>query len=160
MDRFIQGCDYRLLNKKERAGKKHHKYEMLEDRFVYTRITGYEIKHRYFELFKDGRLLIKKGYRSDGPSGVTVDTASFMRSSITHDVIFQALRENLFMIIVPNGQKMSDMLEWYDLFTLANEELRRIAKIDGMMWPRYHWVFRAVQSFGKTHALPVLCNTI
>ena len=153
-DRFIEGHDYRALTKKERAGKRHHKYEMLQDRFVHTNITGYRISNKYFELYEDGRLLIKKGYRWDGPSGVTVDTASFMRSSAVHDCFFQMLRENMFMIIVPNDQKMSDMVEWVLLFTLANEELRRVAKIDGMMWPRYHWVYRAVQSLGKTHALP------
>ena len=154
LGRFIQGIDYRSLNAKERAGKKRHKYEMLRDRFVHTNVTGYRISHKFFELYEDGRLLIKCGYRWDGPSGITIDTASFMRSSCAHDVLFQMLRENMFMIIVPNDQTMSDMVEWLVLFTLANEELRRIAKIDGMMWPRYHWVYTAVQNFGKRHAIP------
>ena len=154
MDRFIQGCDYRRLKKKERKGKSNNKYEMIQDRFVYTRITGYRISHKYFELYEDGRLLIKKGYRWDGPSGITVDTASFMRGSAVHDVYFQCLRENLFMIIVPKGQSMSDMVQWFDLFTAANQEIRRLCRIDGMMWPRYHWVYRAVQSLGKKHAQP------
>ena len=154
MDRFIQGCDYRRLSRKERRGKKHHKYEIIQDRFIYTRITGRRISHKYFELYEDGRLLVKRGYRYDGPSGFTVDTPSFMRGSCGHDIFFQCLRENLFMIIVPNGQKMKDMIEWQDLFTMANQELRRLCRVDGMMWPRYHWVYTAVQNFGKRHAIP------
>ena len=154
MDRFIQGCDYRRLNKKERAGKKHHKYEMIQERMVFTDIKGYRISHKYFELYEDGRLLIKVGYRWDGPSGITLDTASFMRGSCVHDIFFQCLRENLFMIIVPKGQNMGDLIQWRDLFSLANKEIKRLCKIDGMMWPRYHWVYAAVQWFGKAHALP------
>jgi len=122
MERFIQGLDYRELTKAERkATRKRYKYEMLADRMVFTKVTGYLISHEYFELYEDGRLLIKKGYRWDGPSGVTLDTASFMRSSCVHDVFFQCLRENLFMlIIVPPHLLMKEVGEWKRLFTLSN----------------------------------------
>lgn len=142
MDRFVQDIDYKELKKEDRNG---YKYEMIMDRCVYTKVTGYRISHEYFELYKDGRLVIKAGYRWDGPSGITVDTPSFMRSSCVHDIFFQCLRENLFMVL-------KDKLN--ELFVIANQELRRIAKYDGMMWPRYHWVYIAVDQFGKKHAMP------
>jgi len=153
-ERFIQSVEYRKLNRKERRGKEGHKYEMLIDRTEYTKLTGFRISHKYFELYKDGRLVIKKGYRWDGPSGPTVDTASFMRGSAIHDVFFQCMRENLFMFIKVKWESWGEVSNWRHVFNLSNKELKRFCIEDGMMWPRYHWVYYAVQKAGAKNARP------
>ena len=152
--RFIQGTDYKELSKSERSGKKHNKYEMLRNCVVLTEIKGYRISHRYFELYEDGRLVIKTGYRWDGPSGPTVDTPSFMRGSCVHDIFFQCLRENLFILIKLKWESWGEVSNWRRLFNLSNKELRRFCIEDGMMYPRYDWVYYAVKKAGAKHARP------
>lgn len=163
-DRFIQDIDYRYLNIKERRSskKKNYKYEMIQDRSIYTLIMGYRIQHKYFDLYEDGRLVIKKGYRSDGPSGVTIDTASFMRGAFMHDVLFQCLRENLFKLLTsvksPCQTCFLDDDKWRELFDIANSELKRICVNDGMLKSRGYIVEKAVKNFGSQYALPKCQN--
>jgi len=134
-DRFVQGVDY------EEIQHPLYKYRMICERVVKTQVYGRKIITEFFVLYKDGRLRILGGYCWDGPSGPTIDTPSFMRSSAVHDVLFQILREGR----VADGVRR-------DFFLLANSELRRISKIDGMWWPRYDIVKFAVDKFGAKHA--------
>ncbi len=93
----------------------------------------------FIELNTEGVLVIKKGYAWDGPSGPTIDIPSFMRGSLVHDALYQLLREKEIV------QKWRDE---------ADEELRRICRVDGM-WRIYsNWVHWAVRKFGKTGADP------
>lgn len=140
-ERFVQGMDYKELYDDEK-----YRYEMTANRVVWTKLTTFTVCHEFFSLSCDGRLTIFKGYRSDGPSGLTVDTPSFMRSAFTHDVFFQMLREWLFGDLTE--------AEFQAIFKLANQELQRLSCEDGMMWPRHYIVESAVQQFGEKHARP------
>lgn len=118
-----------------------------------TRIKGLTIDHPLFSLAPTGLMHIKAGYRWDGPSGVTVDTPSFMRGSAAHDVWFQILRE-FFTLNIKFIQtlKIDPVLLRLQIFHDANKDLKLHCKQDGMMWPRYHFVYRAVERFGKKYA--------
>lgn len=143
-DRFIQGIDYEET-KSRWLPFLPQSYTMLRDRSTLTYIIDYTIEHEYFSLNKNGLLTVKKGYRSDGPSGWTMDTPSFMRGAIgVHDPLFQMLRDGLF------GDITDD--EFEDLFYLSNSELERICAIDGMMVGRKQLVQGAVQTFGRSSA--------
>jgi len=137
-ERFIQGIDYKEIDHPK------YKYEMICTRVVWTNVKGYSISHPLFSLTKRGRLTVRNKYRWDGPSGPTVDTPSFMRSSCVHDVLFQCLRSGLF------GELTEE--EFEDLFELSNKELERLSVHDGMMWPRSYIVREVVQQFGERHA--------
>ena len=142
--RFIQDVDYKEVMSRWFSFLPQT-YEMLKDRSTFTAFFGYEIDHKYFSLKSDGLLTVKKGYRSDGPSGWTFDTPSFMRGAIgVHDPLFQMFREEMF-------GKLSDK-EFEELFWLANSELRRICEEDGMMPGRTNLVQGAVQNFGRSSA--------
>lgn len=76
----------------------------------------------------------KKGYAWDGPSGPTLDTKTFMRGSLYHDILYQLINES----VIPNTNRKR-----------ADEILREICLEDGMSRVRAWWVFRAVRRFGK-----------
>ena len=134
--RFIQGIDYKEID------HPLYKYEMLRDRKVQTSWLGSKIVSIFFLLDVLGYLTIKEGYRWDGPSGPTIDTASFMRSSAVHDCFFQALRMAL----------IEDELR-ENFFLVANDDLERISVEDGMLKTRAAIVRASVSKFGKKHTL-------
>ena len=135
-DRFIQGLDYVEID------HDYYKYKMVTKRVVQTGIKGYNIKTDFFWLKECGELVIFAGYCWDGPSGPTVDTPSFIRSSAVHDILFQIMREGR----IPDIDR--DIF-----FDDANLELYRIGKIDGMNPIRALWVWKSVDSFGWKHTL-------
>jgi len=156
-ERIVQGEDYRKLSSKERKNRKGHKYEVLRVGACETAIVGVSLYHAFFSISPEGRVYTRLGYRWDGPSGPTVDTASFMRGSKNHDVWFQVLRELDALIdkgkITFSREWPTDRaLIWQRIFDAANRDLRKHCREDGMMWPRYHWVHRSVQRFGASHA--------
>lgn len=153
-ERFVQGLDYRELPKADRNG---HKYEMLRPRTIATSVKGLTIDHEYFSINVFGLMTLKLRYRWDGPSGPTVDTASFMRGSGAHDVWFQILRElekllKSGKLILSQDWRIARPLLRRKLFNLANQDLRTHCKEDGMMWPRYHWVYYSVKKLGGKYA--------
>lgn len=117
-----------------------YKYEMLIKRKVQTSWLGSNIKTEFFELDELGVLTIKAGYRWDGPSGPTIDTPSFMRSSATHDCFFQMLR----MGLICDSQRER-------FFKTANKDLKLISIEDGMLVVRASAVKFTVEKFGKKH---------
>jgi len=109
---------------------KGYKYQLEQDYEHRTGIyTRDGIKTDYYELKNDGLLVINKGYAWDGPSG-GVDTANFMRASLVHDVLCQAIGDGL---LPQTHQKAVDTL------------LREIAIEDGMWKMRAWWVYNAVR---------------
>lgn len=133
-DRFIQGLDYKEID------HPLYKYEMISTRTVRTSWVGDSILSEFFSLGVTGRLTIRIGYRWDGPSGPTVDTPSFMRSSAVHDCFFQIMREGK----IPAGKRD-------DFFIIANNDLRRISRTDGMLRIRAAAVRFMVSRFGRKH---------
>lgn len=82
---------------------------------------------------------IKKGHRWDGASGVAVDTDNFMRGSLLHDALYQAIREGH---LTTKYRKLADKI----LFNICRQ--------DGMSWSRANWVYYAVRLFGGAYATP------
>ena len=93
----------------------------------------------YVVFYPDGRLIVKRGYAWDGPSGPTINTVNFMRGSLVHDVIYQLMRQ---------GHLTKD----YRLF--ADRELKKMCLEDGMWRIRAWWVFRALRRLGNRASLP------
>jgi len=86
-----------------RAG---YKYQLAETYAVQIGVTPLAtIEHPFFRLTVLGWLTIQAGYAWDGASGPAIDTKSFMRGSLVHDVCYQALslgllsRQNLSRLI-------------------------------------------------------------
>ena len=77
-----------------------YKYELAEDVIIHlvSILPKKEIEHEFFNFNVSGRLLIRKGYRWDGPSGPTVDSKSTLIASMVHDVGYQMTRDGHFSI--------------------------------------------------------------
>ena len=118
--------------------RKGYKYSLWETYRCQTDLRGYEVTHRLFTLTPDGWLTVFADYPWDGPSGPTIDTPSFMRGSLVHDVLYEMLRLNL----LPHDP----------CFHLANQELEKICLEDGMWQWRAHYVLLAVERFGSAAA--------
>ena len=108
------------------------KYQLLESWETPTEMKGFLIDSLMFTLFDDGWLNVHRGYAWDGPSGPTIDTKSFMRASVVHDVFYQCLREGK---LPPSRRK------------LADRELVRYAKLDGMNPIRRFYAFWSLRAF-------------
>jgi hypothetical protein len=115
--------------------KKGYKYVLDKDLVVYTRIRpDADISTDFICLNRNGMLVIKKYYASDGPSGPSIDTRSFMRGAFVHDALYQLIREGH---LPPEAKHLADL------------ELKEICKEDGMMSLRACYVYKAVDLFGK-----------
>jgi hypothetical protein len=115
------------------------KYQLSRSYKVNLPITQYCVEHGFFSLNLDGELFIKAGYAWDGPSGPTIDTKSFMRGSLVHDVLYQMIRLGL---LPQSMRKKADMI------------LRDLCIMDGMWRWRATFVYRAVRRFGAGAASP------
>ena len=116
------------------------KYQLVDQLIASTQIRVlYPVETAFLKLETDGTLTIQPGYAWDGPSGITIDTKSFMRGSLFHDAVYQLLREG--KLIIPDGRKLADKL------------LRAICIEDGMWKMRAWWVYRAVRAFGKPSSI-------
>lgn len=112
--------------------------EAFEVRVVELRGAGMFKVPGYFQYF-DGWLTVWPGYAWDGASGPAVDTADFIRASLVHDALYQAIAEGL---LAPSWRKAAD------------QALVRLAAEDGMPWLRRQWVYAAVRWFGGSHSVP------
>jgi hypothetical protein len=99
-----------------------------------------QIKKHFVAFSVDGWLEISKGYSWDGPSGPTIDTKSFMRGSLVHDVLYQLMRQGDL-----------DIKAYRDK---ADLELKRICLQDGMTKVRAWWVYKSLRFAGRGAALP------
>jgi hypothetical protein len=129
----VSRISYRYLN--------HYKYQLLEDYVIQTEIrvpTNVEIPD-FILLTINGKLIIRKYYAWDGPSGPTIDTKNFMRGSLVHDALYQLIRERK---LTPPHRKDADEL------------LRTICLEDDMTPFRAWYVYHGVRLFGKYAAKP------
>jgi len=92
----------------------------------------YKFEEEYF-VFVQGFLVVRVGYAWDGASGPAIDTPSFMRSSLIHDVLYQCHRQGL----IPR-----------DYRPISDRILKDVSKEDGMSWIRRQWTYGAVRVFG------------
>jgi hypothetical protein len=113
-----------------------YKYQLAEKYCVAIPFYAADFAHEYFN-FWDGYLTINKGYCWDGPSGPTFDTDNFMRGSLVHDCLYQAMRQDLLDI---GHRKDVDRL----LYKHCIE--------DGMFKLRAKWVYAGVRAGGKDSA--------
>jgi len=116
-----------------------YKYQITRD---YYGILNQELEYKgVFEddfLIVSGRdLIIKKHYASDGPSGPTIDTKTFMRGAFRHDAGYQLTRLGVY----PESSRK-----------LWDEQLRQDCKNDGMMNARAQWVYAGVRIGGGSSA--------
>jgi hypothetical protein len=100
-------------------------------------IPSKDIDAGYCTLLTSGDLMVHKGYGWDGPSGPTIDTKSFMRGSLIHDVYYQLMREGY----IPQTSRKA-----------ADELLREICREDGMSRVRAWYVYRSVRLFAAGSA--------
>lgn len=108
-----------------------YKYQLTKDYVHQTNfIAVVNITTEYLCLDDKGRLLIKKGYCWDGPSGPTIDTKSAMRGSLVHDALYQLMRMGLLLLSNRKG---------------ADKELYQTCLEDNMWkWRAWLW-YRAVK---------------
>ena len=123
---------------------KGYKYQLKRDASIDCGIHGKSIETEYLKLSLDGTLLVKRGYCWDGPSGISIDTKTFMRGSLFHDAGYQLLRTGLD----PEYKDQFDAL------------LKRICLDDGMSSFRAWYVYKAVQLFGGGHIKPKPSTTL
>ena len=115
-----------------------YKYQLAEDYSVQVNIfPSHIIETDYIILTNTGLLIGKRGYAWDGASGPAIDTKNFMRGSLVHDELAQLMRQGLLEI------------KWLDM---ANRELCRICREDGMSWIRAQWVYWGVTLAGDSFA--------
>ena len=117
----------------------HNNYKVYHDYTVQIPITGWNIDTEFVKLTPDGQLTLKKGFKSDGPSGVTIDTKTFMRGALVHDGLYYLLREGF----LPPYEKLT-----------ADVIIRKICLCDGMCKIRAAYVYFMLNLFAGFAALP------
>lgn len=127
------------IYKKIRKGK--YKYELTKEWSCQTDFLDFKFSHSYFSLDKRGALTIKSGYAWDGPSGPTIDTKPFVAASLSHDALYQALRE-IEGLYSSHRRKLSDGL------------LKRHCRHFGMSRARSSIAYFFVRRFGGIFSKP------
>ena len=97
------------------------------------------IDTQYCKVSTDGDITIAKWYGSDGPSGPSIDTDTFMLGAWVHDALYQLLREEH---LPPSFRKDADRV------------LVEICEAKGMSWFRRQYVYRSLRMFGSPAASP------
>ena len=97
--------------------------------------TTLDIIEPFYTFAINGTLTVKAGYAWDGASGPAIDTKTFMRGSLVHDVLYQMMREGL---LDPGKYREP-----------ADAILRDICREDGMMAIRAWWVYQGVRLAGE-----------
>ena len=121
--------------------KEGYKYQLKEPYETNINIKpDNSITTDYIDLSTEGKLVIKKGYAWDGPSGPTFDTHNFMRGSLVHDALYQLMRE--------------EYLDKDRYREPADRLLQKMCKEDGMSSLRAWWVYQGVHIGGDPSADP------
>jgi len=116
-----------------------YRYQLAADERFETMIIGHKAGDRWFDLDFSGSLNIIAGYAWDGPSGPAIDTASFMRASLVHDVLYQMMRQELLPLSARDS---------------VDNIMRQICLADGMSKVRAWYTYNAVRMFAADAASP------
>ena len=112
-----------------------YEYQLVEDYQIQIFIKPDAfIRTQLIRLDTDGVLYILAGYAWDGPSGPAVDTKNFMVGSLVHDALYQLMREGYLDPVL--------------FREVADGELVRLCKEDGMSALRRSWVYAGVRFGG------------
>lgn len=117
-----------------------YKYQLAKDYSCHVEIyPDHDINLEFISLSMDGTLTMRSGYAWDGPSGCAIDTVDFMRPSLIHDGIFQLLRAKE---LPASARKLADL------------ELKKACREDGMVWIRVQYVYWTVRRLAGYAAHP------
>lgn len=104
-------------------------YQCHEEDEIQSIIKWYRIDHPLYELHKDGRLIMKKFYTWDGPTGA-INTKSLIISSGYHDILCEMINASL---LPPEIQ------------TLADEQFMILNRKSNVWAPRRMWTYLVVR---------------
>jgi len=119
---------------------KVYKYQLIEQySLTLPSLEGYKFDHKWIKSDGKGKFTMKKGAKSDGASGVAIDTDTFILGFWVHDMLYLAGREEF----IPYS-----MRAWTDqvLYTLCRNQ--------GMNYFRAQYIYRAVRIGGKDSFTP------
>ena len=120
---------------------KHYKYQLVSDYVIAIDIKPRDnVRTKFIDLDTQGALTIKNGYAWDGPSGLGIDTRSFMRASLVHDALYQLMR--------------AEYLDYRIQQRAADDFLRVLCVEDGMWKLRAWFNCMMLRLFGKMSARP------
>ena len=126
-------------------GKRPSRYRLDETEIIKIDIPGFDVSNEYYALNTDGYLIAKIGCTWDGASG-GIDTQSFMRASLFHDILCYMINDNLLPV---QTQPYADKL------------LRDLCIEDGMSkiraWNIYLWV-RGYQTVSRKLQKPLIID--
>ena len=121
--------------------RSEYKYQLASDyRIEIPILPSGDIVNDFIELDIVGKLIVKKGYAWDGPSGPVIDTKENMRASLVHDALYQLMR--------------NEELNTRAHRKTADELFRDICKEDGVSSFRANVYYKALRKFGKPAASP------
>lgn len=119
--------------------KKGYKYQLHNDyKFKVSIPISREYRSDFLDCDVAGNICVKKGYAWDGAT-CAIDTDTFMRGAMIHDVLYQLIREGSI------NQKYR---------VKADEILDLILTCDGMSFFRRFYVKKALALFGSKAADP------
>lgn len=118
-----------------------YKYQLTEDYALAIGVAAeQDFDGSFLSLTSTGKLTVKNRYAWDGPSGPTIDTANFMRSSLVHDALYQLMRERV--------------LDYRVHREYTDDLLKRMCLEDGMSRFRAWYIHKMVHWFGEKNARP------
>jgi hypothetical protein len=134
-----------------------YKYRTAKTYWMFVNIFPFEeIQLGRITLTVEGLLIIDRGYSWDGPSGITIDTKSFMPGSIIHDAGYELLRCPAKLL----DRKCDIVRDGVTIHSAAHDQVReefdRLLKelclADGMWEFRAGYVYKAVRLGGESSA--------
>ena len=121
--------------------KKGYKYQIFRTIEAETGIIPPQhIETDYASLSITGVLRLNKGFASDGPSGPTFDTPSFMAGAFGHDALYEMMRL---------GKLPASYREQVDRFLII------VCLQNGMWKLRSKWVYKGVRIGSGPASKPV-----
>ena len=118
-----------------------YKYQLAFDYEIsISIIPRSDIKTEFIDLDNHGKMVVKKGYAWDGPSGPVIDTKKNLRASLVHDALYQLMRNK--------------KLKARTHRKAAGQIFKDICRKDGVSRFWASRFYKALRRFGKPAASP------